>query len=785
MKHLLLTAATLALAVAAPDYAMAQSAVTDQPEVEEAERSLDAIVVTARKREESIRDVPATISALTTEQLEASGPVEGVGDMLRTVAGVRFNGLQSENLAEVSIRGSGTARATSADSGVGLFVNGAYVGSSTLGGRNFKRIDYFDLARVEVLEGPQGALYGRNSEFGVVNVVLAKPQFKNSGRLKADHAFELGQTSVEGVMNHKISDNLAFRVGTKVTGQTEGFYYNPNSDLYYDRTNGVIARAQLRYRNDQLDVNFLVDTQDMDLPSFANQFVLPAGRLGILPAGYIGPRYDIPHEGKDGLHQDIQRAMLTVNYDLGWADLTSTTMATRAESEQHFASVVDVETQASFAQQGWRGLYPLGQTRTLSKNETLYQDFRLSGFEMDGQLSWLVGLEALIQDDHYTRDVAETPCPLGVNFSICGGTPTIPTCTMLTATSPACPDPFPFAFGKQRIAPSEYRSGALYGSLGYEVGQFALNGELRYSKDEKTASQSNYFLYTNTLQNPASTFEFDEDNVSYTVTASYELPGELKRLLYAKVGTGYRAGGVNGGIFNANAPNPLQTSFGNETTISYEVGIKASILDNLYGRLSAYESRTDNAITSVLDGCTVVNACGQGGTYFNINGGEIRARGIEADLSSVFDIGNSGVLRLNLNGARQEAEFLEVPTGVSGGPILGSTVAQIPRWTMSSSANFVHPITDDVEGFMNVSYNGQRGGGQDTVTLATPYIPLSDIDNVNIRIGAKYERFTFAVHAKNLTDQVVPVLRLQARTIPLVNRYRRPRTIGATVTYKW
>lgn len=785
MKHLLITAAAIAVVAATPECALAQSTQTDQPESQEAQRKLDEIIVTARKREESIQDVPATITALTTDQLEASGPVEGVGDLLRTVPGVRFNGLQSENLAEVSIRGSGTARATSADSGVGLFVNGAYVGSSTLGGRNFKRIDYFDLARVEVLEGPQGALYGRNSEFGVVNIVLAKPQFKNSGRIKADHTFELDQTSLEAVVNHKLNDNFAFRIGAEVTGQTGGFYYNPNSDQYYDRTNGVIARGQLRYLTDKLDVNLLIDTQDMDLPSFANQFVLPAGRLGILPQGYIGPRYDIPHEGKDGLHQDIQRAMLTVSYDLGWADLTSTSMATRAESEQYFAAAVDLATQAEFAQQGWRGLYPFGQTRTFSQNETLYQDVRLSGSEMDGDLSWLVGLEVLHQEDYYERDATDTPCPLGVNFSICAGTPVTPICYQLTPTSPDCPDPFPFAFGTKRIAPSEYDSGALYGSLDYSLGDFSLSGELRYSKDEKTASQSNYFLYTTTLQEPPTSFSFDEDNVSYTATASYELPGNLQRLVYAKVGTGYRAGGVNNGIFNPNAPNPLQNAYGNETTISYEVGIKASILENIYGRLSAYESRTDNAITSVLDGCTVLNACGQPGTYFNINGGEIRARGVEADLSAVFDVGNNGVFRLNLNGARQDAEFMEVPTGVTGGPILGSMVAQIPRWTMSAAANLRHPITDDIEGFVNLSYNGQRGGGQDTVTLATPFIPLSDIDNVNLRVGADYERFTFALHAKNLTDQVVPVLRLQAGTIPLVNRYRRPRTIGATITYKW
>ena len=104
---------------------------------------------------------------------------------------------------------------------------------------------------------------------------------------------------------------------------------------------------------------------------------------------------------------------------------------------------------------------------------------------------------------------------------------------------------------------------------------------------------------------------------------------------------------------------------------------------------------------------------------------------------------------------------------------------------MSAGVSFRHPVTTNVEGFANLTYNGQRGGGQDTVTPATPFIALSEIDNVNLRLGFDYKRFTFALHAKNLTNEVVPILRLQSGTIPLVNRYSRPRTVGATVTYKW
>ena len=789
-----LLAYTSALAVAAamvPGGALAQtadarsvSAAAGNGVDQAAPANAGEIIVTARKRAETVKNVPATITAITADQLAEKGPVQGTGDLLQTVPGVRFNGLQSENLAEVSVRGSGTERATSADSGVGLFVNGAYVGSSTLGGRDFKRIDYFDLARIEVLEGPQGALYGRNSEFGTVNVVLAEPAFRNSGRISATYTDELGQMRLEGVVNKQVSDTVAVRLGAQVTGQSRGHYYNPNQDKYYDHTDGWIARAQIRYRKGPLDVKLLVDAMDMNLPTFVNQWVVPPGELPALPLGYTGPRYDVPSDVKNGVHQNEARAMLIADYDFGWGRLTSTSMALRSVSDQHFPAAIDLATEAMFQQQGEIGLYPLGRTSTHARDKTLYQDFHLSGDAQGGRLSWMVGIEGLLQDDYYTRSQATNPCALRLNSGICGGTPSEPICYELTPNSLPCPTPFPLAFGARQVTPSEYRSAAIYGSLKYEIDRLSLSGELRYSHDYKKASQSNYLLFTNTLSAEPSSFAFKQGNLSYSATASYHLGDALPVLLYAKTGSGYRAGGVNNGTYNENAPNPLRTTYNNETTTSYEIGVKADLAPRVFLRVSAYTSRTKNAIASILDGCTVANACGQVGTYFNVNGGTARVRGIEAALDATVPVG-AGRLTLSLNGARQGAKYVDVPADVSGLPILGSEVAQTPHWTMSANANLRQPIGADLTGFLNVAYNGQRGGGQDTVTAATPFVPLEDLDNVDLRVGVDYGRMEFSFFVKNLTNQVVPVLKLLSGTIPLVNRYTNPRTTGFGMTYRF
>jgi iron complex outermembrane receptor protein len=782
MVRLLACSSAALIAAMVPGVVLAQTAAAPRPEAQDQATNVGDVVVTARRREEAVRDVPSTITALGAEQLEQKSPIEGVADLLQTVPGVRFNGVQSENLAEVSVRGSGTQRATSADSAIGLFVNGAYAGSSTLGGRNFKRLDYFDLARVEVLEGPQGALYGRNSEFGSVNIVLAQPQFRNGGRVSATYTDDLGQVRAEGVVNQQLSDTVAVRFGAQVTGQGGGIYYNPNQNKYYDHTDGYILRGQIRYNEGPWDVNFLVDAQDMNLPTFVNQWVVPPGRLPTIPLGYTGPRYDVPSDVPNDLHQTVQRAMLIANYDFGWGTLTSTSMAMQYHSVQNFAAAIDLATQAAFQASGQIGLYPLGGTTTDVEDKTLYQDIHITGEAMDGRLEWLAGVEGLAQDDDYVRDQRTSPCAVTATSSICGGTPTTPICYRLIPNATACPAVFPLQFGSRRIVPSEFRSGAVYGSLKYDIGNLSVSGELRYSSDHKTASQSDFRLYTTTPIGTPSTYEFEQNNVSYAASASYRF--SPSGLVYFRTGNGYRAGGVNNGTVVGVAPNPLRPTYENEETTSYEVGLKTDLMRNVFFRLSAYQSETTDAIASVSDGCTVANVCGQAGSLFNINGGTVEVKGIEAALDALFEVG-PGRLSLGLNAANQNAEFTEVQAGIAGLPILGSPVAQTPDWTMSANLNYRAPLAPNLAGFFNLAYNGSRGGGQDTVTLATPFIPLDDVDNVDLRTGVQFRQMEFAVFVRNLTNEVIPVLKLQQVDIPLANRYSRPRTWGFTATYRW
>jgi iron complex outermembrane receptor protein len=779
MRHLFLSAASISMMVAS-----SAAAQTRPPSVPDAVPVIEEVVVTAQRKEETLRDVPATISAVTAAQLDALGPVNGVGDLLRTMPGVRFNDLQSNNLSEISIRGSGTQRATGADSGVGLFVNGAYVGSSTLGGRNFRQMDFFDLERVEVLEGPQGALYGRNSEYGVVNIVSAKPKFNDSGYLNAAYTDKLSQTKLTAVVNEQLTDTVAVRLGAQTIGQGKGFYYNPNSRKYYDHTDGWIARGQVRYRKGPLDIDFSVDAQDLNLPTFLNTYVAPPGANAALPLGLTQDRFVIPHDGKDGVHQQAQRAMILADYDLGWGKLTSTSMATHWISRQDYAAAVDFATEANLQKQGQLGLYPFGQTSTVAKDRTFYQDFHLAGEALKGDLDWLAGADYLIQHDLNGTDSTTTPCTFRLGAGICAGTPNTPLCYLPTPTATTCPATFPAAFGTSARAPLRNESKSVYGLVRYHTGGFTLAGELRYSEDKKKAAQETVLLYTSTPASPRAAYVFDSDRLNYTVTASYKIPGPMQSLVYAKIGTGYRAGGVNARTSSPAAPNPFMSTYDNEDTTSYEVGFKGNLARNIYARLSAYRSTTEDAITSITDGCTVLNACLKAGTIFNINGGTVHARGVSAALDGRFHIAD-GLLSVSVNGARQQAHYVKTPANYSGLPVVGSSVAQIPKWTASTTVDYRHRITEDVTAFGNISYQGQSGGVQDTVTVATPAIYLKDVDLMSLRAGVDIKRIQVALFVQNLTNKQIALLQFTSNNAPLANRYNAPRTIGANIIYRW
>lgn len=324
-------------------------------------------------------------------------------ELLADQPGVRFNNLANTITSEISIRASSTARATNGDPSIGLYRNGAYIGGGGIGGRNFTRLDFLDISRAEVLRGTQGALYGRNAVGGAINLISARPEFNNSGFIHARYDFETDGKQAQGAFNFRVSDDIAVRFSGEGIAQTSGFFYNPNSDRYFDRYKGASGRAQLRIKTGPLDFTFLAEAQREDVPNITFQVAIAAGTPGF-PNGYTQNRFIYPWNTPPEARQDLETYQGFGTLDLGGGiTLSSTSHYRRRYSQYNFdADGLDAPSLAAARLAGQVGaLTPIDVNAAsfiTDRTTSFNQDLHLSGTGLDGRLKWLIGGDALILD---------------------------------------------------------------------------------------------------------------------------------------------------------------------------------------------------------------------------------------------------------------------------------------------------------------------------------------------------------------------------------------------------
>jgi outer membrane receptor protein involved in Fe transport len=213
--------------------------------------TVQALIVTAQKREENIQDVPIAMSAFTQEDLTRS-QVAGGPDLITQVPNMTFTKTNFSSYS-IQLRGIGT-QAISATTDAAVAV--AFNNTPFIRNRFFEQ-EFYDLQRVEVLRGPQGTLYGRNATAGVVNVISQKPKFTYESKLSADVA-NYSSTRLEGMVNLPlVEDKVALRLAGAWT-KRDGFDTNENTGAPIDGRDLWSTRLSLRFApTDNLDVNLI------------------------------------------------------------------------------------------------------------------------------------------------------------------------------------------------------------------------------------------------------------------------------------------------------------------------------------------------------------------------------------------------------------------------------------------------------------------------------------------------------------------------------------------------
>ncbi|MGA0600086.1 TonB-dependent receptor [Caulobacter sp. KR2-114] len=221
-RWLALGASAMALgAIAAPAMAADAGAAAGAETAAPDQNTIDTLVVTAEKREQSVQDVPIAISAFGTKQRDLKG-INTVQDMTNFTPGLVYSSTNDR----ASVRGVGRlTNIHSADAAVAIYIDGLYSTSTVFAGMPPLLVD-----RVEVLRGPQGTLYGRNSIGGIINIITQKPTAHWTGEVRAIGE-NYGYSDFQGTVSGPITDNLKFRLSGYKKDQRDGYFNNINAGM--------------------------------------------------------------------------------------------------------------------------------------------------------------------------------------------------------------------------------------------------------------------------------------------------------------------------------------------------------------------------------------------------------------------------------------------------------------------------------------------------------------------------------------------------------------------------
>ena len=734
MKHLTAGLAGLFL-LAIPQGAFAEAA------SETAGNIIEEVIVTATKREESIQDVPIAVSAFTGEDLSARGVEDlyGLAEVAPSVAVYSSN--STSNGGTLRIRGVGTTgNNPGLEAAVGTFIDGIY---RSRAGLAFN--DLTDIDRVEILRGPQGTLFGKNTVAGAVNIITRKPEFENTLDLTLGAGdLDSGQVGIVG--NGVLSDVLAARVSYGYR-KRDGFYENIDTGDAYDNRDRHNVRMQLLWTpNDDVEVRIIGDRTERDESCCPAAFWIPGPTSAVVAAlgGDITP-FEVDGSARVGVnyepYENVRDQGLSV--DVRWETTTGTTFRSiTARRDYEVARGQDIDfTNADI-------LHPQDTDESF---ENISQEFQLYG--ETGSVSWLVGAYMYTEDFESTEYIVfshDGGNYLGALFGSAALAPLV----MGDPAGRGVPGQ-----GYDAVFFSETEGWSAFTHNTWHVHpRFDVTLGVRYSTEEKDGGAIiNGAPFGESIDDPFCRFvpiaslcdnlsynnKEDESEVTGTLKAAWALTEEIN--LYASYGRGYKAGGYNldqeaVGFRDANG-NPVdQSRFDPETSDSFEVGLKARGLDGALTVNSALFHTT-------FDQFQLNTFTGLGFTVGNVK--EVTSQGLEVE--SVLALGGGVFLTAGFTYADARYGDDLIPANAH---LEGNRMTQSPLWQSSVSVFLDREIPNSSWRFLlnaNWSHIGEANTGSDL----DPEKVRAALNLLNAQFGVRSAdgRYEAIVWGRNLTDK--------------------------------
>ena len=764
-----------------------------------AQETLGEVIVTAQKRAENIKDVPSAISVMSQTSL-LDHNITGVEDLSRAVPSISFDAGGTGygvGVGETNIEIRGVSSSSGAST-VGVYFNDVAVNVDNKNGVGAPMPMTFDLARVEVLRGPQGTLFGAGSEGGTVRFLFNPAKIDDlSGDLSGETSgtFHGGQNyQLSGVANIPlIADKAALRLNLGYSSQSGWIdNYSLTGDLQKRGVNSNetgFFRANILYKpTDAITITPEVIFQRIksaDSPIFyLNDTAYAAANPGSVP----------PPLSTDGLYRQHKEvadqtddssliASVTTNAKLSFADFTSVT----SYYERNYHRNEDGTTYDSFeVAVTFLGRPPTDRViATIASPDfqpvtykTLSQEFRLTSHEPgQGELpfKWVVG--AYFNDQKANFALVDTIPGLGQAFQSAYGY------GINSAQSPIGVPSIPNLFANDQIynetGKFDTQQYALFGQVSYDLTpRLHASLGLRSTYAETTSySQESGFIALGDFG------PFANSNYSYSTTPKASLVFDLDKAstVYASVGKGFRLGGQMytplpqgpGNVCatdyaNTGLSNTPSDSYHSDSLWSYEVGTKGRALDNgLSFSAAAFFLNWSNIQQAIL-----LPLCG----YFDtMNIGNAESYGVELELH--YKVKAVPGLVVGFTGGSTHAILTSSINTQAARP--GENILYTPQWTATGSIDYSWRIAHGTEGFASWDYDwtGQSNG---SYQMGNPNYQNPAYGIMNLTVGARFPVWEVALFAKNLlNDHTI----IQSPTVnSLVEGYTvQPMTAGVRV----
>jgi len=759
----------------------------------------EEMVVTARKREETVQDVPMSVSAPSEQKLRDVG-AETIEDVSANVAGFTVQNL-GPGQSQVAMRGVSAGQIVRDQPGVKEQV-GVYLDESSISMSLFTPdIDLFDLSRVEILRGPQGTLFGSGSLSGTVRYITNQPKLgvtEKIGELTLSSITDGGiGGSAKAAVNVPIGDTAAMRIAAYYT-QYGGFMdaVQPDLSVNDDVNGGSRAGARLSFLikpNDKLSITprLLYQEVDMDGWNRIDAFNILANPFTTTrPKVTLGDRRQFT-QMEEPFTDEFLLGDFNLSYDIS-DSLTLTSVTSYTDRDvlviRDATALTASITGGSFPAPA--SVYTLDAPlfdATQAKGFT--QELRLSGER--GPLQWVAGIFYTDSERDYQQNLPVIGFEAGCAGSPpkCGGLSNVPTAgTKLAKRDELYKSDLHY----------DYTQKAIFGEATWTVSdRFDLTGGLRFYDFEESRTQ----IFDGIFSDPNdSVGDVSADGFAPRVIASFKLNENTR--LNAQVAKGFRLGGINDPL-----NRPLCTAadlatfdgrqnWEDETLWNYEVGSKSSIM----GGRGTFNASLFRADIEDLQATVTAGSCSSR-VVFNVP----KARSTGAEIE--FEIAPNDSFDFAVSATKVNSELkstLTASTGVVAGIESGNRLPTVPEfqmaaaatyhWQMSSMAGYLTgayqhvgsrftQIGDQAAGFGTVNLNsfGTTGiGGPFTQSTFTfdPELPAYDI--INLRIGFLRGNYDTAFFINNVTDETALLALDQERGTRARVGYltNQPRTFG-------